>query len=150
MNNTKIYRARKSASGAGVVVLILLFFGLTLPMIIAGGNIETRRLVALCLFWVMGIPLTIAPFAFKLEVGPNYVRSYFMGFRIRDLRASNIETIEYGNLFPAGLGVGKGIRGWEKTAKGGHKYFSIGEAAYGREAIANARDVLQHQLSNSR
>ena len=87
---------------------------------------------------------------FKLEVGTDYIKSYFLGLCIRKLRASDIRTLEYGNLMRWGdAGYGKGLKGWEKTKNGGVKYFSMGENFYGKEAIEHVRRVLKPASSES-
>lgn len=142
-NSVKIYRPRKSTTGAGLVVLVLVFFGLTLPLIIEGAPIETKKLSALICFWLIGILLTIVPLMFKLEVGENYVKSYFLGFCVRNIHSADIEVLEYGNLMRfGGLGMGKGVKAWERTKNGGLKYFSLGEGGYGRNVIEEVRRVL--------
>ena len=66
-------------------------------------------------FWTFEDILTAIPFMFKLEVGDNYIKSYFLGFCIRTLHASDIQALEYGNLMRWGsAGYGKGLKGWEK------------------------------------
>jgi hypothetical protein len=47
--------------GAGLVVIVLVFCGLTLPLIIQGTPVSTGRLLGLISFWEIGIVLTIAP-----------------------------------------------------------------------------------------
>ena len=144
--NVTIYRPRKSIIGGGLVILVIVFFGLTLPLLIAGLPVPTQKLLGLGMFWLMGIALTILPLGFKLEVGDSYVKTYFFGIRIRKLNASDVQAVEYGNIFRlGGLGMGKGIKIWEKTSKGS-KYFSIGESAYGEEAIAHAKRVMGGQI----
>jgi hypothetical protein len=129
--------------GGGLIVLGIVFFGFTLPIFLEGQAPSGQKVFALCLFWLAGIALTWLPFAFTLEVGDRYVRTSLLGFQIRKVTASNVELLEYGNLFRAGgLGMGKGLKIWEKT-NNGLKYFSIGEGAYGTDAIADARRALQ-------
>src|SRR5215471_6286939 len=112
-NNNKIYKPKKSVMGGGLVVLAVIFFGLTLPLIVEGSPVEIEKLLGLVGFWLLGIILTLIPFLFKLEVGRDYVKSYFLGFCIRDVRASNVQALEYGNLMRVGgLGYGKGLKGW--------------------------------------
>jgi hypothetical protein len=130
-DNIAIYKVKKAMMGGGLVALVIVFFGLTLPLIVEGTAVPTGQLYGLVGFWIIGIVLTIAPLCFKMEIDNESVRSFFLGLLIRDLHSSNIQSIEYTNLTGWGvLSFGKGLKGWEKT-RGGSKYFSIGENAYG-------------------
>ena len=125
----------------GLVLLAFIFFLLTLPVLVAGVPIESGKLLGLGGFWLMGIILSLAPLGFRLEVEDNHVRTYFIGFCTRDLQPSNIQVLEYGNLFRAGgLGVGKGLKGWEKTKRGNSKYFSIGEKFWVKRQLHTQKD----------
>lgn len=130
--------------GGGLVVLAIVFFGLTLPLIVEGAPVGAGKLLGLIGFWVMGIILTLIPLAFKLEVGETYVRTYFFYFRILNLLPSNIEAMEYDNLFHGGLGVGKGLN-IRINLNGKSKNTSIGENIYGKEAIMHAKRVLEQR-----
>ncbi|MEK7113598.1 MAG: hypothetical protein AAB873_02095 [Patescibacteria group bacterium] len=143
-NDVTIYKPRKSVMGGGLVMLLVLFFGLTLPAIIEGSPLPKNELFGLLGFWFIGLVVTFLPLAFKIEIGVDYVKTYFFKFQLRDLRPANIQVLEYGNILRGGLGVGKGIKGWEKTRNGNLKYFSIGETGYGKEAIAHAKRVLEN------
>jgi hypothetical protein len=137
----KVYKPKKSVVGGGLIALAIVFFGLTLPLIVAGVPVEKGKLIGLSGFWILGIIMILIPLTARLEVGGDCVKMYFLGFKTRTLKATNIEVLEYSNLFRGGLGAGKAIKGWEKTGSG-HKYFSIGEGYYGKEAIAHAKKVL--------
>ena len=58
-----IYRSKKLNMLAGVFVIALLFFGLTLPPIISGEQMSYSKLLGLVGFWFFGIFLTLAPLA---------------------------------------------------------------------------------------
>jgi hypothetical protein len=138
-----IYKVNKAMMGGGLVALVIVFLGLTIPIIVQGTPVPAGQLYGLAGFWVIGIVLTIVPLCFRMEIDNDSVRSFFLGFMIRDLHASNIQSIEYTNLKGWGvLSFGKGLKGWEKTGRGS-KYFSIGDNAYGKEAIDHARRVLE-------
>jgi hypothetical protein len=64
----------------GVVILAIIFFGLTLPLVVDGEPADKSRLVGLLGFWIIGLVVTAAPFCFKLEIGSDYVKTYFLGF----------------------------------------------------------------------
>ena len=137
-----MYRADRSNMLAGVFVLALLFFGLTLPPIISGEQMSQGKLLGLVIFWFLGLFLTLAPLAGKFEVGKVYIKMYFLGICTDTLRRSDIETIKYGRITRWGVvGMGNGLKGWAKT-KSGHRYFSFSEAGYGKEAILHAKRVL--------
>jgi len=145
-NEVTMYRADKSNMLAGVLVLILLFFGLTLPPVISGEQMSQGKLLGLAIFWFLGLFLTLAPLASKLEVGKDYIKTYFLGICTYALRRSDIETIKYGRIARWGVvGMGNGLKGWAKT-KWGHSCFSLSEAAYGKEAILHAKRVLEPNL----
>jgi hypothetical protein len=137
-----IYKVNKSVAGGGLVVLAILFFGLTLPVIIAGTPVPQEQLLGVVGFWVLGILVTVVPLGFRIEIDDSSVKAYFLNFQIRHLRSANIRSLEYGNLTGWWiLPFGKGLKGWERTNRGS-KYFSIGENTYGKEAIEHARRVL--------
>jgi RHS repeat-associated protein len=149
--NATIYKPKLSAMGGGLFVLAILFFGLTLPLIIEGAPVPIERLLGLAMFWVIGIALTIVPVSFKLEVGDDYITTCFAGFRMKKIYASDVKKIKYENITAWGISMGKGIKIWTKDD--GKRGFvikptwafdaSIGESAYGEEAIAHARRVLE-------
>jgi hypothetical protein len=92
----------------------------------------------------MGVLFVVVPLCFRMEIDKDSVRAYFPNFLIRDLRPSNIQSVEYTNLMGWGvLPFGSGLRGWKKTKTGGRKYFSIGEGAYGKVAIEHAQRILK-------
>ncbi len=126
-------------------MLAIVFF-LTLSTFTSGAPVNAGQLEGLGGFWLLGIASITLPFGFKLEVSSDYIATYFLGVRVKTLRASNIQSLTYANIFGfGGLGAGKGLRIWEKTARGG-KYFSIGESVYGKEAIEHAKRVLERHL----
>lgn len=140
-NAVTVYRAKKSVVWAGLIGLVLIVL-LALSTLTQGTPIRTGQWVGLGGFLLMSIALTVLPLGFKLEIGGNYVKSYFLGFCVRYIHASNIQSMSYGNLFGfGGFGAGKGLRIWERT-RNGRRYVSIGESAYGKEAIEHARRVL--------
>jgi len=141
-NTITVYRTRKSVLWVGFIILALILL-LALSTLTQGTPIRTGQWVGLGGFVLMGIALTVLPLGFRLEIGEDYVKSYFLGFCVRDIHASTIQSVKYGNLFGfGGLGAGKGLRIWERT-KSGKRYTSIGESAYGKEAIEHARRVLE-------
>jgi hypothetical protein len=129
--------------GGGLTMLAIVFFGLTLPLIVEGAPLEMKKLMALAGFWAMGIVLTILPLLWKLEVGQDYVKTYFLGFCVMNVRSSDVQVLVYGNLFVGGLG-GKGLT-FRALTRGRSKAYSIGEAFYGKEAIAHVRRVLERK-----
>jgi hypothetical protein len=144
-----IYRSKKLNILAGVFVIALLFFGLTLPPIISGEQMSQSNLLGLTSFWFFGLFLTLAPLAGKFEVGRDYAKTYFLGICIDTLRGSDIETIKYGRITRWGVvGMGNGLKGWAKT-KYGHRYFSFSETGYGKEAILHAKRVFQPDLKQA-
>ena len=79
--------------GGGLVVLAIVFFGLTLPVLVEGAPITLQKLVGLAGFWTFGIILTAIPFMFKLEVGANYIKSYVLGFCIRTVTGAKCRAL---------------------------------------------------------
>jgi hypothetical protein len=143
------YKSKKTTMRAGLVVIVLLFFGLTLPLIIQGTTVPMGQLIGLGGFWFLGIMLTVLPLGLRLDVGAEHVKIYLFGLLTRDVCASNVQSVEYATLTAWGLfGLGKGLKGWEKT-KTGRKYFSIGENTYGKTAIENVRRVLDSKAAGS-
>ena len=144
-DSLKFYNPKRGVMGGGLVVLSIAFFGLTLPLMVEGSPVSLGKLLGLSGFWLLGLILTLIPFTFKLEIGQDFIKSYFFGFCIRELHASNIIALEYGNIVRFGaLNYGKGLKGLEKTKDGGRKYFSMGENFYGKEAIDEARRALSN------
>jgi hypothetical protein len=78
--NITIYKAKFSVIGGGLVVLPLLSFGLTLPLIVEGAPVPLGQLLGLATFWLLGIALTVVPLGARLEVGEDYVKTYLFGF----------------------------------------------------------------------
>ncbi len=140
----KIYKPNKTYNLInGLVLLLIIFLGLTLPVIVENIPLDDNKLFGLIGFWIIGIIITVVPFSFKLEVGEDYIKSFFLGFCIRNLKSSNVTLVEYGNLFRGGLGYGKGLKGWENV-NGRNKYFSYGEKFWGKEAIGDIKQVLEN------
>jgi hypothetical protein len=81
-----------------------------------------------------------------LRVEKDHVRSYLLHFRLSDVDSSNVQAVEYGNLYRGGLGFGKGLN-YRALVKGKSRAYSIGEKFYGKEAIAHAKGVLESRLS---
>ena len=93
------------------MVLVIVLFGLTLPLIVAGLPVPPQKSIALSVFWLMGIALTLLPLGGKLEIGEDYIKTYFFGFTTTPkIRSSDTQVIAYGSLYYGGLGFGKGIR----------------------------------------
>jgi hypothetical protein len=63
---------------------------LTLPLLAAGVPPEAGKLVGLGGFWVLAIVLAMFPLTLKLEIEDGEVRSYFLGFCTKELRASDV------------------------------------------------------------
>jgi hypothetical protein len=126
--------------GGGLIVLGIVFFGLTLPLIIEGAPVEATKLLALGGFWLVGIVLTLYPLGFELEVGSDYVRASLYGITISDVRSSDVRAVVYGNLFFGSLG-GKGLT-YRTVINGRSKTYTVGEIIYGKEAIEHARRIL--------
>lgn len=128
--------------GGGLIILVLVFFGLTLPLLVAGLPVPLGQQLGLAGFWVLGIVLTFAPLGGRLEIGDNYIKTYFFGIATTpEIYRSDIEVITYGNMFIGGMGFGKGIK-FRALIGGRSRAYSIGEIIYGKEAIAHARRVL--------
>jgi hypothetical protein len=60
-----IYKPPLSVMGGGLIVLGIVFFGLTLPLIIEGAPVAATKLLALGGFWLLGIVLTL-PLSLRL------------------------------------------------------------------------------------
>jgi hypothetical protein len=143
MSDVTFYKARKSVMGGGLVVLAIVFFGLTLPLIVEGAMIPTTKLLGLISFWVLGLLLTFVPLGAKLEVGKDYIKTYLFNFTTTSkISASEIQVLNYGNVFRGGLGYGKGIS-FRALKNGNSKAYSISEAIYGKDAVAHAKRVLE-------
>lgn len=145
MSDTKFYKARKSVMGGGLVVLAIVFFGLTLPLIIEGTQVSTSKLLGLLSFWVLGLLLTFIPLGAKLEVGKDYIRTYLFNFTTTPkISASEVQVIQYRNIFHGGLGYGKGVI--FRALRGGRsKAYSVAEAIYGKEGVADAKRALENR-----
>jgi RHS repeat-associated protein len=135
-----VYKPPLSVMGDGLIVLGIVFVGLTLPLIIEGAPVVATKLMALGGFWLLGIVLTLYPLGFELEVGSDYVRSSLYGLTISDVRSSDVRAVVYGNLFFGSLG-GKGLT-YRTVINGRSKTYTVGEIIYGKEAIEHARRVL--------
>ena len=138
-----VYKPQKSyILGGGVIILALIFIFLTLPVIVSGEPVENHKLFGLVGFWVFGIVLIVLPFGFRLEIGGGCVGSRFFGFKVSDVHSSNVQSVEYGNLYRGGIGFGKGLN-YSAVINGKRKVYSIGEKFYGKEAVEHAKHTLQ-------
>src|SRR5436190_1302494 len=125
MTDVTFYKARKSTMGGGIVVLLIVFFGLTLPLIMEGAVILAGKLIALLCFWIVGLLLTILPLGAKLEVGKNYIKTYLFNFpTTKKISAEDVELLNYGKIFRGGLGYGNGIT-FRTLVNGKSKSYSI-------------------------
>lgn len=142
----KTYKIKKSHILGNSIFLI---FPLVMILIILTeeGGAQQNEWIGVGIFSLIGVLVLVLLSGSKMEVGTDYIRPYFFGFPRRKIEASNIEVLEYGNLFRGGLGVGKGLKMWVKTSKG-RKAFTIGEKAYGKEAIDHMKSVLESKSSN--
>lgn len=141
--NITIYKPKLSVAGGGLVILAVIFFGLTLPIIIEGAPIPNQKLLALIGYWLFGIAITVYPLGFKLEVADDYVKAYLFGITVSNVRSSDIQNVTYGNLFFGSLG-GKGLT-YRALVNGKSKTYTVGEIIYGKDAIAHAKRVLEQE-----
>ncbi|OGZ45217.1 MAG: hypothetical protein A3C84_02700 [Candidatus Ryanbacteria bacterium RIFCSPHIGHO2_02_FULL_48_12] len=140
--NVKVYRANKFYSLPILLVPLLLL----IPLFEAGMPIESGRLVGYGILSLLATVLAVIPFGARLEIGEDYIKTYLFGLTTTPkIHASDIQVLEYGNLFRGGLGYGKGIN-FRALRGGKSKAYSIGESIYGKEAIAHAKRVLESQL----
>ncbi len=144
-SNITIYRPKKSVIAGGLIVLAITLL-LTISTFTSRIPVSLGQLEGLAGFWLLGIASITLPFGFTLEIGPDYMATYFLGLRINKLYASDVQSLKYGNIFGfGGLGAGKGLRIWKQTPKG-RRYVSVGESMYGKDAIAHAKRVLGRKL----
>lgn len=143
MNTVKIYKPKKQFLWAVLVIFLIVFFGLTLPRLI-DGTLDSQRIQGLALFYLLILILFLAPFLSRLEIGKDYIKTFLLGIPLSKIAASDVLSIDYGNLMRfGGLGYGKGIKIWVKKKNGGKQYYDLGEKFYGKEAIAHAKRVLE-------
>jgi hypothetical protein len=81
-----------------------------------------------------------------MEVGKDYIGIYFFGFSLGATQASDVEIVDYGNLFVGGLGFGKGLR-YRARVGARSKWYSLGEKFWGREAFSHARRILESRAA---
>lgn len=115
---------------------------LTLISILDEGKVPLNEWMGLSIFWLIGIIVLFVPCTLKIKIVEDGIETYFLNFRTNKIYSSNVQSIEYGNLFHGGLGVGKGIKIWTKKNSGSLTYYSIGEKAYGEEALLEIKKVL--------
>ncbi|MEK7564321.1 MAG: hypothetical protein AAB510_01995 [Patescibacteria group bacterium] len=137
----KTYKIKKSHILGNSIFLIFPLV-MTLIILTEEGGAQQNEWIGVGIFWLIGVLVLVLLSGSKMEVGTDYIRPYFFGFPRRKIEASNIEVLEYGNLFRGGLGVGKGLKMWVKTSKG-RKALTVGEKAYGKEAIDHMKSVLE-------
>lgn len=142
MDNPTIYRPKKSYLWGVLMLFMVIFLGLTLPHLIAG-TLNARQAQGLAVFYLLIAIFTLFPFVSWIEIGKDYVKTYFFGLRTSYIQASDVLVLEYGNLMRfGGLGYGKGVKLWAQTKSGGKRYFSLGENIYGGDAVSLLRKVL--------
>ena len=117
-------------------LLTLLAFNSDIP-------IDTGKLIGIIGFWLIGLLLTLIPVIGYIKVNKNYVENYFLSFRIWKITPSDVQRLEYGNLFRGGLGYGKGLT-LTVRVNGKKKKFNIGEKIYGKDAVEDIRKVLEN------
>ena len=140
-NNMKTYKIKKIHILGNSMYLIFPLV-MTLVILIEKGGAQQNEWVGVGIFWLIGILVLVLLSGSKMEVGIDYIRPGFFGFSREKIEASNVEVLEYGNLFRLGLGVGKGLKILARTSKG-RKAFTVGEKAYGKEAIDHMKRVLE-------
>lgn len=140
MNSNKIiYKANKFYS------LPILIFPplLTIVLILENDQVKIRELVGLGGFWLIALILVFMPFFSRLEIKNGVVQTYIFNFRILELHSSDIQSMNYGNLFHGGLGYGKGLN-IRAIINGKNRTTSIGEKFWGKEAIKHVKRALEH------
>lgn len=141
----KIYKIRKNYILNNSVLLI--FPAVLTVVTLSEGSVASSEIFSLGMFWLLCLLITFVPILFRIEVGSNDIKTFFFGFQTSHIQAEDVEVLEYGNLFRGGLGVGKGLKMWVKTSKG-RKAITIGEKAYGKEAVEHMKQVLESKLLN--
>ena len=114
---------------------------LAVPILNAEVSLESR-LIGGGIFLFITLAIIFIPIGSRLEVGNDFIRTKVFGFRVLELNRSQIQVVNYGNLFHGGLGVGKGLN-IRALVKGKSKTTSLGEKFYSKEAIEHAKRVLQ-------
>ena len=133
--------------GGGLVMLIIVFFGLTLPLIIESAPVEKTKLLGLAGLWLISIAATVYPLGFRMEVGNDYVKGSLFGLTISNVKSVDVQAVVYENLFFGNFG-GKGLT-YHTLINGRIKTYTVGEIIYGKEAIAHARRVLGITVSGT-
>ena len=136
----KTYKIKKSYILSNSILLI--FPAALTAITFSEGNATNNEVFGLGMFWVLCLLITLVPILFRIEVGSGEIKTYFAGLLTSHIRAQDVEVMEYGNLLRGGLGVGKGLKIWSKKQNGSKVYRSIGERAYGKEAIEEIRSAL--------
>jgi hypothetical protein len=148
-----IYAANLSVAGGGLIVIAIIFFGLTLPVWLDGSAMPVHELLGLGGFWVLGIALTVIPLGAKLEVGEDYIQTSLFGFAtMPKVERSDVQELRCENMTAWGISTGKGIKIWKRrtdkslsSVKPRWAYdASVAESIYGKEAVAHARQVLSN------
>jgi len=135
--NVTIYKANKFYGLPALIIPLLLIA----PLLSSEVSLE-NRLIGFGVFLLITLAIILVPLVSRLEIGRDFVRSRILGFSTLELHPSDIQAIEYGNLFRGGLGVGKGLN-IRAIVNGKIKNTSIGEKLYGKEAVEHARRVLE-------
>lgn len=128
--------------------LPLLIIPIILALILVSEKIAPKKevTIGLAIFAIVSVIIVLAPLAFSLEVGSNYIKTRFLGFIIWDLKSSDVKSLEYQNMLRGNLGVGKGLIIRANFA-GKNKNFTIGEKLYGKNAIEDAKRALENHSS---
>lgn len=141
-DNMKTYKIKSKYILSNSIYFIFPLL-MTFAVVSDSDGIQVNEWIGISSFWFIGILVMVVFLFSKIEVGEDYIHPYFFGFSKRKIYRKDIEVIEYGNLFRGGLGVGKGLKMWIKKSDNSLTYRSIGEKAYGKEAIAHIRKVLE-------
>ncbi len=138
----KTYKIRKNYILGNSILLVFPLL-LTLITIFEGNTSTSNEWIGIVFFWLLCVLVTFVPALFSIKVGNSFIETYFLNFRTKRVQVADVEVIEYGNLFRGGLGVGKGLKIWVRNPSGSRSYRSIGEKAYGKEAITHIRKILE-------
>ena len=132
-----IYKANK-IYGVGAFLLPLL---LIIPLFISDASITRGEIIGVSGFSLIAVLIIIAPMAFHLEVGNDYVKMYFLNFCVTQIRSIDTQIVSHSPIFKGNLGFGKGLIIYA-SVKGKTKRFTMGEKFYGKKAIDHVRRVL--------
>jgi hypothetical protein len=68
---------------------------LTLSLFASAGPVMTTQYLGLAALWFLATCFTLFPFTCTLEIGNDYVKTYYLGFKVFVVRAADVKSVRF-------------------------------------------------------